>query len=226
MKKVIAASAIVALLLIGVAAVAVAHSSLLAPNSSSNAKGENGEQDKDIQTSTQQGDKDDGQANQTSTQLDDDGDQGEQEGGLNLKVGQTLVFSDLTGHYNNLTNESSEDGKDSSSAGKATGSFTFKVTSVSKEGFNLTITSGNFSIGQTTYTVTGGTLTLDEDGDSVFGSGTASGGATFTIHVSGIHDLSTSSAEAGAIKLDVKVGSSGYQVVLGTRGSSGESSED
>ena len=206
--RVIAATAIVALLLAGVATVAFAHQGLLGPNNASNSTNSQGESD------------DNDEGNQTANQLEDN------QGGLNLTVGQNLTFSGLMGHFNNLTNESSEDDDhDNSAAGNATGSFTFRVTGASEHGFNLTITAGSFTINSTTYTVTGGNLTLNEDGESGSGSGTATGGATFTIHVAGIHGNISSDAEVGVIKLDVKIGTSVYHVILGTPESEEDSSD-
>ena len=121
--------------------------------------------------------------------------------------------------FSNLgTPSGHEDDEDhfSLKTGNSTGSFTFRVTSVSDEGANLTITSGKFTINGTTYSVTKGTLTLNERFESGFGNGTASSGATFRIHVSGIHGNITSSAMVGTIKLHVKVGTSEYLVILGT----------
>lgn len=101
-------------------------------------------------------------------------------------------------------------------SGNSTGSFSFKVTSRSDEGYNLTISSGSLTINGTTYTVSGGHITPNEGGESGFGNGTASGGATFRIHVAGIHGNSSATAMVGAIKLDVTVGKSEYLVILGS----------
>lgn len=215
--KVIAASAMAALLLLGVGAIAFAHSGILGPNNSSNnSQGEQG---------------DDHRASQATTQHDDnESDNGadhEHEGGLNLTVGQTLTFSGLTGHFNNLTSESSEhDDEDNSGAGNATGSFTFKVTGVSTDGANLTITSGTFAINGTTYTVSGGAVTLHEEDRSGNGSGTASGGAAFNIFIAGIHGNPSSSSLDGHFKLNVKIGTSEYHLLLGTPEAPEDSSED
>ncbi len=227
--RIIAASAIVALLLTGVAAVAFAHpGSNQSGNSANGIQGsQHGNDSKGDQVSSQHNENDtkgdqtssQHQGNETSDRSD--------EGQFNLTVGQTLIFVNLTGHSNNLTNESLEsDDHDNSGASNSTGSFTFKVTGASEDGFNLTITSGTFSIGNTTYAVTGGNVTLNAGGESGFGSGTAKGGVTFTIHVAGIQGNTSTTAQVGAIKLDVKVGSSEYLVVLGTQEASEDTSED
>jgi hypothetical protein len=199
--KVVAASAIAALLIVGVATVAFANSGILTPHNS-------------------QGENDDHQGPQTAESDHGDG------GGLNLTVGQILKFGNLTGHFNNLTSESSEDEHDDSRAGNSTGNFTFKVTSASAGGVTLTFTSGSFTINKTTYTVTAGTILLNEGNRSGTGNGTASGGATFMIRVSGIHGNLTTMIFDGHFKLDVKVGTSEYHVLLGTPEAEDETSED
>ena len=81
----------------------------------------------------------------------------------------------------------------------------------------MTISSGFFTIDNRTFTVLNGTLTLNGEGESGSGSGMASSNATFTMHITGIHGNITSDALVGAIKLDVKVGTSEYHAILGTR---------
>jgi hypothetical protein len=216
--SVIAATAIALLLVGGVATVALANHgviSLANPLGASNSQGQQNQGDD--------------HGNETATQHQDNetGDQGENEsGGLNFTVGQTFTLANLTGHFNNLTNQSSEDTHDDSRAGNASGTFTFKVTAVSSHEVNVTITSGSFTINSTAFTVTGGNLTLNSEDRSGSGTGTASGGTTFTIRVDGIHGNTTSGLQVGAIKLDVHTGTSDYQVILGTPESGDSSSED
>ena len=237
----IIASAIVALMVSGVVAAAFAHTGFLAPangtessnsstgsSSATTSQSQNGEDDKNgNQGQAQHEDRDDG--NKTSNHPhEDDGDNSDtnHKGGLNLSVGQSLTFSGLDGRFSSITNESSDEEHDFGPPGNATGSFTFKVTGTYAEGYNLTITSGTFTLNKTIYTVTGGTLTLSEEGRSGRGHGTASGGATFTIYIAGIHGNSTANAKLGAIKLDVKAGTSEYRVILVTPHAGQESSED
>ncbi|MDA4124202.1 MAG: hypothetical protein OK438_01935 [Thaumarchaeota archaeon] len=225
----IAASAIVALLLTGVAAIAFAHPGFLQSGSSTSGiqGSQHGNDTRGDQVSSQHNENDTKGDQSSSQHQQNETRGGGDEGGFNLTVGQTLVFANLTGHSNNLTNESLEsDDHDNSGASNSTGSFTFKVTSSSEDGFNLTITKGTFTINGTTYVVTGGNVTLNDGGDSASGSGTATGGVTFTIHLSGIHGNTSSTAPMGAIRLDVKAGSSEYLVVLGTHEASEETSED
>ncbi|HZW85260.1 MAG TPA: hypothetical protein VFE91_05100 [Nitrososphaerales archaeon] len=234
--RTIAASILIAVLLTSVGAVAVAHSGVGLSNlglgsahdqsGTSNhnnpliASHHSGNETGDNETSDQnnQGD----QGNQTSSHQGEDDNETESDNnhvGLNLTVGTTLTIGNLTGHFVSFGNSSSHEGDDNegaTSTGNSTGAFTFKVTSSSSDGFNLTIVSGTFSANGTTYTVSGGHLTLNEDGESGSGWGNATGGATFHIHVAGIHGNTTSTAQVGAIKLDVRVGSSEYLVILGS----------
>ena len=208
----IAASAIVALLVLGAATVTFAHSGFALGAGSSST------QNTSTSTTTHTGEHEDDQG---------ENDQG---GKLNLTVGTVLTFSHLDGHwvaFTNMSGSSEHDGVEdqpfTAKVGNSTGSFTFKVTSSSNDGSNLTITSGTFTINGTTYTVSSGHVTLNEGDESGFGSGTASGGATFEIHVAGIHGNTTSNAQVGAIRLDVQVGKSAYLVILGSNEGVGES---
>ena len=228
----IAASAIVALLVLSATAVAFAHSGLSlgsgSPSSqtthnsnstnSTNSTGQTGEHDNETEDQNGQGENDQGEG-----------------GHFNLTAGSTITFANLTGHWvafsntGNHTGEGDDDAEDSFSTqvGNSTGAFTFKVTGASGGDFNLTITSGTFTINGTTYTVSGGQVALNEGDESGFGNGTASGGATFEIHVAGIHGNLTSAAQVGAIKLDVQVGKSVYLVILGSHeGVEEDSGED
>lgn len=233
--KTLAASILLALLLSGAGAAAFAHSGLsmsnfgigAGQNSHSNASSHHsGDSTGDNETEDQND-----QGNQTSALHLEEGDNETETGqaGLNLTAGTTLTFSNLTGHYVSFVhmgNESEDDSEGTTMAGNSTGSFTFKVTGVSSDGFNLTIVSGSFSANGTTYTVTSGNLTLNEGGESGSGQGSASGGATFDIHISGIHGNTTSAALVGAIRLDVKVGSGEYLVILGSGPEVQDQSED
>ena len=204
---VIAALAIVGLLATGAASVALAHSGFTIPGlklGSENGQGQN-----------QNGDH---QGNQTSSnENDNETDDGGEGGHLNFTVGSTFMISNLTGHWVSFSHsgEDDEGGDDgfNSTSGNSTGSFTFKVIN-SSDDLALGIVSGTFSINGTAYTVTGGNLTLNEGDEVGMGWGTASNGANFTIGVSGIHGNTTSSS-VGAIRLDVKVGSSDFLVILG-----------
>ena len=236
--RTIAASILIAVLLTGVGAVAMAHSGVGLPNlGSSSAHNENGSSDHNNSlTSTHHSDNETGdqndQGNQTTSHQGDGDNETESETnhvGLNLTVGTTLTFGNLTGHFVSFGNSSSheeDDNEGATSSGNSTGSFTFKVTSASSDGFNLTIVSGTFSANGTTYTVSGGQVTLNEDGESGSGWGNATGGATFHIHVAGIHGNTTSTAQVGTIKLDVRVGSSEYLVILGSGMQVEDQSED
>ncbi len=248
--SVIAASAILAILVLGTGAVVFANSNFM----HGLAAGSNSSQSAVTNTShtstnsTQTGEHDD--QNETESQPPEEG------GHFNLTVGSTITFSNLTGHWvafvhtgdsnesdsqwsqsnlgvqgdsqGNQTSEGDQGNQTSamnSNEGNSTGSFTFKVAN-STDGLLLTIVSGSFTINGTTYTVSGGNVTLNEGNESGFGQGTASGGATFDIHVAGIHGNTTSSAMVGAIKLDVKVGSNDYLVILGNSQGVEEDNQD
>lgn len=208
----IAASAIVALLVLGAASVTFAHSGFALGAGSSSTQST-------TTTTTHTGEHEDDQG---------ENDQG---GKLNLTVGTILTFSHLDGHWVTFTNMSGgsehdvEDTPMAHKVGNSTGSFTFKVTSSSNDGSVLTITSGTFTINGTAYTVSSGHVTLNEGDESGSGSGTASGGATFEIHVDGIHGNTTSNAQVGAIRLDVQVGKSAYLVILGSNEGVGENDD-
>ncbi len=218
--KTVAATAMVALLLAGVAAVSFAHSGVNVPGLSGIGLGSGASHQNQTNHTG-----DDEQGNQTNTQHQEDNETESEVSSLNLTVGQTFTLSNLTGHSNNLTNQSEEDGSDNSRAMGATGSFTFKVTSVSNGTTTLSIVSGSFTINGTAYTVTGGTVTLSAGQESGSGTGTTSGNHTFAIQVAGLHGT-TGSISVGAVKLDVKVGTSSYQVILGSGGSSDGGSEN
>ncbi len=208
----IAASAIIALIALGAVAVTFASSGFGLGSGSTSSQTTHSTTST---TTTQSGE------HEHDNETEDQNGQGEG-GHFNLTKGETLTFANLTGHwvaFSHTGNRTGEgDGEDgfSTQVGNSTGSFTFKVTSVSGGDFNLTITSGKFTINGTNYTVSGGHIALNEGDESGFGTGTASGGATFQIHIAGIHGNTTSSASVGAIKLDVQVGKSAFLVILGS----------
>ena len=209
----IAASAIIALIALGAVAVTFANSGIGLGSGSTSSQTTHS-------STTTTGEH--GNDNETEDQ-NNQGQNGQGEGGhFNLTAGETLTFTNLTGHWvafshiGNHTGESDTEDSFSTQVGNSTGSFTFKVTSTSGGDLNLTITSGKFTINGTTYTVSGGHVALNEGDESGFGTGTASGGATFEIHIAGIHGNLSSAAMVGAIKLDVQVGKSVYLVILGS----------
>ena len=122
----------------------------------------------------------------------------------NLTTGETLTVSGLTGHFANATNREMR--------GNASGTFTFKVTAIYAEGCTLSIAGGSFKLNATTYTVTGGSIVLNHGGRSGEGTGTTSSGS-FLIFVAGLHGNSTT-ANAGAVRLDFKTGTSQFLVNL------------
>lgn len=124
---------------------------------------------------------------------------------LNLTVGETLTLTGLTGRYTSVTN--------SSVKGNATGTIVVKVTSAFKEGYLLTISSGSITLGTTTYTVTGGTVELNPSGQAGAGTGSTSSSGQFLIHLN-IHGNSTS--PSGRAVLDFKASGSEYLVSIGT----------
>ncbi len=222
-RRAIATTAIAALLVLGAVSGTLAFSMARASGASAHTPSS-----MTALMSTHAGGHEDNNTSENNSTSENDNGQGQN---FNLTVGEKLTFSNLTGHWIAFTQMPGEDdhGNDSSpmgvKSGNATGSFTFTVTSHSSDGYNLTISSGSFTINGTTYTVSSGHLALNEGGESGFGSGTASGGATFEIHVAGIHGNTTSAAMVGAIKLDVKVGQSGYLVILGSHEGVAEDNE-
>ncbi len=234
-KSTIAASTILAILVLGTAAVTFAHGGISLGSGSNSSQSTNSSTTVTLSHPGDDNNNESSQANQNN-QGNQSG-QGEQDNGLkfNLTVGTTLTFSNLTGHwvaFTHVGNQSGhgDDGQDPpmmmQRAGNSSGSFTFKVTSNSDHQFNLTITSGSFTINGTKYTVSSGSLSLNAGGESGFGTGNASGGATFEIRVAGIHGNTTSAAQVGAIRLDVQVGKSSYLVILGSQAGVGENSDD
>ena len=127
----------------------------------------------------------------------------------NLTAGETLTVSGLTGHFMNASGHA---GDEDGVGGNATGTITFKVSDIYATGCTLSISSGSFKLNSTTYTITGGSLVLNEGGRSGEGTGTTSSGS-FIISVAGLHGNS-SSANAGAVRLDFKTGTSQFLVQL------------
>jgi hypothetical protein len=193
--KVIAASAIAALLLVGVGAVALANtgaaSALGLGSSNSNGEDHN---------------------SQGTPQSDHGSDNGaDHEGGsakacANFTVGETLTVSGLEGKYFNAT--------DHRIHGNATGTFTFKVDKIYATGCMLTITGGSFKLNKTSYSVTGGTIVLSHEGHSGEGTGSTSS-RSFLIRVDGLHGTSKS-ASVGQVGLDFKNGSQEFLIRLGS----------
>jgi len=124
---------------------------------------------------------------------------------LNLTVGQTLTLSGLTGRYTSATN--------SSVKGNASGTLAVQITAAFKDGYLVTLTSGTIKLDATTYTVTSGTVELNPSGQSGTGTGSTSSSGQFLIHLD-MHGTSTS--PNGRAVLDLKVGGSEYLVSLGT----------
>ncbi len=187
--RVIAASAIAALLILGVGAVAFARSGITLV----------GHNEKDNQNTGNAGHEDD-------------------EDNFNLQLNQVLHLGPLFGHYNNLTHGGDDPDDGGHRAGNSSGGFVFKVTGVSEEGSNLSITSGWFTIGAHNYTLINGTITLNEGNESGSGKGFAhgSGAFPFTIHIGGLHGNLTTGALVGDIKINVTIGKSSYHVNLGS----------
>ncbi|HYB45285.1 MAG TPA: hypothetical protein VEC92_02065 [Nitrososphaerales archaeon] len=132
---------------------------------------------------------------------------------LNLTVGQTLTLSGLTGRYRSATN--------SSIKGNASGTLAFKVTAAFKSGYLLAISSGTLTVGKVSYSVTGGTVELAPFTQAGTGSGTTSSSGQFLIQLS-VHG--TTSSPVGRAVLDLEAGGSEYLVTIGTPDSGGQGS--
>ena len=193
----IAATAILALLVAGVAATASAHQFMAPsagqPNSSAVAasqtnKGQNGDRGRG-------------------------GDFRGQNKPLNLTVGETLTLSGLTGMYRSVTN--------SSVKGNASGTLAVKVTAAFKSGYLLAISSGTLTLGKVSYTVAGGTVELIPFALTGTGSGTTSSSGQFLIQLS-IHG--TTASPVGRAVLDLEAGGSEYLVTIGTPDGGGQGS--
>jgi len=200
----VAATAIMALLVVGLAATIYARSAgmsvgLSGPKGGSTAQADDNDNNQS-QAAEQEGSDDDGGGNDR----------------LNLKVGQTITIANLTGSYESATNSSIE--------GDATGSVTLQVSQVFNGGLVLTITSGTFSVAGISYTVTGGTLELGPSGEWASGTGTTSGSGQFLIHI-GIDGTSTTNPNARVV-LDLKAGGSEFLVSLGSQGVEDNDADD
>jgi hypothetical protein len=192
--SVIAASALAVLLVVGVAAVALA----------SNGQAAAAQTTKPINANRLPGDKGDDRV-------------GPRDACRAFTPGESLTLSGLRGRYFNATSPSAT--ANVKGLGNASGTFDLLVGQTYLGGCTLTITGGSFSLGPSTYAVTGGSLVFGPRGHLGVGSGTASSG-TFLIRIAGLHGNSTS-ASAGAVKLDFKAGSNEYLVFLGSPASSG-----
>lgn len=128
----------------------------------------------------------------------------------NLTAGETLTLSGLTGHYINASASAADER--SGGAGNASATLTFKVSAVYAEGCSLSLSSGSFRLNTTSYAITGGSIVLNHGGRSGEGTGTTSSGS-FLIFVAGLHGNSTT-ANAGAVRLDFKTGTSQFLVNL------------
>ena len=194
--KTIAAATVAALLLAVVATAALASTGNISPNPSARGQ-DNG---------NHSGENDQG----------DNGHHGPVAACDNLTSGETLTVTGLTGHYANASNHEMQ--------GNATGTVDLKVTGVFATGCTLSITGGSFKLNTTTYTVTGGSIVLNHGGRSGEGSGTTSSGS-FLISIDGLHGNSTS-ANAGAVRIDLKSGSSEFLVNLHSPAAHADHGED
>ena len=200
----LAATAILALLVTGVAATTYAHQSaapaVAQPNHSAAAA---------AAAASSHGDR--GKHANNGTGEDQDRRPGNP---LGLTVGENLTLSGLTGRYASTTN--------SSVNGNATGAITFQVTQSFKRGYILTISSGSVTLGGTTYTITGGSIELNPAGMAGSGSGSTSPSGQFLVHLN-MHG--TSASLNGRAVLDMKAGGSEYLVTIGTQGSGASESD-
>ncbi len=121
-----------------------------------------------------------------------------------LSVGETLKVTLPHGHYANATERTIR--------GNASGAFDLKVSQLYVSGCIISLTGGSFKLGSTSYTITGGSIVFNHGGRSGEGTGTTSTG-TFLITIAGLHG-NTASADVGAIRLDLKIGSSEFLVQL------------
>ncbi len=199
--KTLAATAILALMLTGIATVAFAHTN---PTFSSNTQNH----DQTSASGTVQS-KDSEKKNGEHGDHDDSGHGRDHRRALDLKVGDTITLSNLEGRFRQVGNQSVR--------GNASGSFTFTVTGVFKSGYTLSMTSGTIVIGDQTYTVNGGSLQGGPHGRSLVGQGTAGSGVQFLIHTV-VHGKTA--ATNGMVMLDLQNGTTEYMVHLRTATSS------
>lgn len=125
---------------------------------------------------------------------------------LNLTVGETLTFSNLTGRYMDATNRTIE--------GNASGAFTFTVTGTFHDGYTLSVASGAVQIGSTTYSAAPGTLVLGPTGEWATGSGSSANGPDFLISLA-VHGVAGPNSN-GRVVLDMNTGTTEYLVSLST----------
>jgi hypothetical protein len=200
--SVIAASAVMALLLLGVSTIALAHYGVFGPSNGAEAQvnaNENAQVGQGLMTMHQDHESNDGAMHEHEMSFPP---------ALNLTVGQSYTLGNLTGRYIDASNDSI--------SGNATGSLTFTVTGAYRSGYTLSISSGTITIGNTTYTVDGGSLVVGIPFGITTGSGTAGTGNSFLLSLNGFHI--TNSTASGAVRLDFKSGSSEYLVFLGMNG--------
>ncbi len=193
--KTVAATAILALMLAGIATVAFAHPN---PTFTSNTLSQN-------QTSSSGAvqSKDSENEHGEDGNHDDSGHHRDHPKALDLKVGETIILSDLEGRFRQVGKESNE--------GNASGSFTFTVTGAFNAGYALSITSGTIKIGDQTYTVNSGSAQTGYYGRDVVGQGTAGSGVQFLLHAM---IRGTATTPHGMVMLDLQNGTTEYQVLL------------
>ncbi len=192
--KTLAATAILALMLTGIATVAFAH-----PDPTSTSSNQN--QGQTTASGTVQS-KDSENEHGEDGSHDDHGHK-HHPPPLDLKVGDTITLSNLDGRFRQVGNESNE--------GNATGSFTFTVTGAFKAGYALSITSGTFKIGDQAYTVNSGSVQTGPYGRDMTGQGTAGSGVQFLMHAM---IRGTATTPHGMVMLDLQNGTTEYMVLL------------
>ncbi len=193
--KTLAATAILALMLTGIATVAFAH-----PNPTFTSSTRN--QDQTSSSGTVQS-KDSEKEHVEHGNHDDSGHGRNHPKALDLKVGDTITLSNLEGRFRQVGNESTR--------GNASGSFTFTVTGAFKAGYTLSITSGTIKIGDQTYTVNSGSVQTGPYGRELVGQGTAGNGVQFLMHAT---IRGTAATPHGMVMLDLQNGTTEYMVLL------------
>ncbi len=196
--KTLAATAILALMLTGIATVAFAHPNPISTSSHQTQQNQttasNAVQSKDPE---QKGDHGKGGVHNKQ------GYERNHPPALTLKVGDTITLSSLDGRFRQVGNESIR--------GNASGSFTFTVTGAFKAGYALSITSGTIKIGDQTYTVNSGSVQTGPYGRELVGQGTAGNGVQFLMHAT---IRGTSTTPHGMVMLDLQNGTTEYMVLL------------
>lgn len=206
--KTLAATTILALMLTGIATVAYAHPSLGSQTPQTPQSSKASEDSRDNQSDAKglgwgQILKGSDREKHENHGVRDHGER------LNLTVGQTITLTDLSGKYVQIGNRTIR--------GNASGSFTFTVTGVFKQGIALSITSGTITLGDHTYTVNSGSVQSGPHGKNLVGQGTAGDGVHFLIHAT-IHRTATT--PHGMVMLDLQNGTTEYMVLLRTATSS------